>query len=424
MLIAAAAWQPPPSADRWAADESLRAIAVPVGFGLIGLALLVSAALAGVNALAVGLAAASLLAVMGRTVVVLDDNVRMLRASRDEALTDALTGLGNRRALTRALDARLATLDDDGPVVLALFDLDGFKHYNDTFGHPAGDALLVRLGSSLAAFMHGRGDVFRIGGDEFCALFEERQEGAAPTVEGAARALSEHGEGFSVGCSYGAITLPGEARDAAGALRIADQRMYANKHAGRVSAGRQTADVLLRALAERDPNLAAQTEAVELAVATARSLGMTPDEVELVGHSAELRDIGKVAVPDAILTKPGPLRAEEWEFVRRHPLIGQRIIDGAPALQRAGRLVRSSHERWDGSGYPDRLAGTDIPLGARIVAVADAFAAMTAPRPYRPTRTPDEAVEELRKCAGSQFDPEVVEAFLTARAHRVLVTAA
>ena len=424
VLIAAAAWSEPPRATRRRADESLRVIAVPLGFGLIGLALLVSAAIQGVNVLAVALAAASLLAVMGRTVVVLEDNVRMLRASRDEALTDALTGLGNRRALTRTLDDRLAHLDPEHPVVLALFDLDGFKHYNDTFGHPAGDALLVRLGRSLAAFMEGRGDVFRMGGDEFCALFEPGDEGVAPVVEGAARALSEHGEGFSVGCSHGEITLPGEVADAAGALRLADQRMYANKHAGRVSAGRQTADALLRALAERDPDLGTQTEAVELAVATARALSMAPDEVERVRHATELRDIGKVAVPDVILGKPGPLRAEEWEFVRRHPVIGERILDGAPALQYVGPYVRASHERWDGTGYPDRLAGEDIPLGARIVAVADAFAAMTARRPYRPARTPDEAIEELRACAGSQFDADVVEAFVTSRAHRTMTAVA
>jgi HD-GYP domain-containing protein (c-di-GMP phosphodiesterase class II) len=259
-----------------------------------------------------------------------------------------------------------------------------------------------------------------MGGDEFCALFEAGAEGVIPIVEGAALALSEHGDGFSVGCSHGAITLPGEAVDAAGALRLADQRMYANKHAGRVSAGRQTTDALLRALAARDPDLASQTEAVDLAVATAYALGLGPDEVERVRHATELRDVGKVAVPDAILAKPGPLRPEEWEFVRRHPVIGERIIDGAPALYRVGALVRASHERWDGTGYPDRIGGADIPLGARIVAVADAFAAMTTRRPYRPARTADEAVAELRDCAGTQFDPQVVEAFVIARAHRSL----
>jgi two-component system cell cycle response regulator len=420
LLIAGAAWQELPAVSRTPADESLRAVAVPLGFGLVGLALLVASALSGVNILAVVLAAASLVAVMCRTVVVLDDNVRMLRASRDEALTDALTGLGNRRALGRALDARLAALTPDRPVVLALFDLDGFKHYNDTFGHPAGDALLIRLGSSLAAFMNGRGDVFRMGGDEFCALFEPGSKGAQPVVEGAALALSEQGEGFSVTCSHGSISLPGEAMDAAAALRLADQRMYANKHAGRLSAGRQTTDALLRALAERDPHLAAQAEAIDLAVSTAQGLGLPAEEIERIRQATELRDVGKVAVPDAILTKPGPLRPEEWAFVRRHPVIGERIINGAPDLRWLAPLVRASHERWDGGGYPDGLAADAIPIGARVVAVADAYAAMTAARPYRAARGADEAIAELRACAGSQFDPRVVEAFSAARARRGL----
>jgi diguanylate cyclase (GGDEF)-like protein len=424
LLIALAAWQPDPPADRRPPDERLRAIGLPLAFGLVGLGLLVLAGVSHVNALAVGLAAAALLAVMGRTVVVFEENVAMLRASRDEALTDALTGLGNRRALTRSLDQRVAELSPERPLVLALFDLDGFKHYNDTFGHPAGDALLVRLGRSLQAFMDGRGEVFRMGGDEFCALFEAGPEGPGPVVRGAAEALSEYGEGFSVRCSHGAIVLPGEAESAADALRLADQRMYANKHAGRVSAGRQTADALLRALAERDPNLGAQAETVELAAATAERLGLPADEIERVRSATELRDVGKVAVPDAILGKPGPLREEEWAFVRRHPVIGERILGGAPALERVAGLVRSSHERWDGAGYPDRLAGEAIPLGARIVAVVDAFAAMTADRPYRPARSHTEALVELRDCAGSQFDPQVVEAFAAARRGRATVFAA
>ena len=137
--------------------------------------------------------------------------------------------------------------------MLALFDLDGFKQYNDTFGHPAGDTLLVRLGGNLAAFLHGRGRAFRMGGDEFCALFPTSGEPSEPMVLGAAAALSEHGDGFSITCSHGAIALPLEASEPVEALRIADQRMYANKHAGRTSAGRQSKDVLLRALAERDP---------------------------------------------------------------------------------------------------------------------------------------------------------------------------
>ena len=145
--------------------------------------------------------------------------------------------------------------------MLVLFDLDGFKHYNDTFGHPAGDALLVRLGANLATYLSGRGRAYRMGGDEFCALFEPGDEVADPIIAGAASALTEHGEGFNVTSSYGAIVLPREAQDATEALRIADQRMYAQKNAGRTSATRQSKDVLVRALTERAPDCSATSRA-------------------------------------------------------------------------------------------------------------------------------------------------------------------
>src|SRR5918992_5336848 len=192
-LIAAAAWQKPPARITRPADESVRVIAVPLTFGAIGLGLLVYGAIADVNLLAVGLAAASLVAVMARATPTFGENVAMLRTSRGEALTDALTGLGNRRALTRALEELVPQATPERPVVLALFDLDGFKQYNDTFGHPAGDTLLVRLGSNLSAFLQGRGRAYRMGGDEFCAVFRTAGEPFEATVRGAAAALSEHG---------------------------------------------------------------------------------------------------------------------------------------------------------------------------------------------------------------------------------------
>ena len=441
VLIAAAAWQRPPDRVRRQAGESLRLIAVPLGFGLTGLGLLVYGALADLNLLAIGLASASLLAVMVRLTLTFRQNVLMLRASRDEALTDALTGLGNRRALARELEylcdvaegAELAErlAGETGfeaieiPLVLALFDLDGFKHYNDTFGHPAGDSLLVRLGANLSACLEGRGRAFRMGGDEFCVLFEPGADDPLPLVQSAAAALSESGDGFTIGCSYGWTLLPTEASVPAEALRIADQRMYAQKHAGRMSAGRQSKDVLLRALAERNPMLGGHLSSVaELAERTARRLGLPSEEVERIRHAGELHDAGKVAIPDGILAKPGPLTDEEWAFVRRNPLIGERIVASAPSLSRVATLVRSTHERWDGAGYPDKLAGDAIPLGARIVAVADAYDAMTSERPYSAPRTPQEALEELRRHSGTQFDPAIVETFRAVVAESTLKLAA
>src|SRR3954454_15433013 len=423
LLVALASWQPP-VVRRPAVPEGLRFISVPLGFGAVGLALLIYGCLTDMNPLAVGLSALSLVAVMARLMLTFRENVAMLHTSRDEALTDALTGLGNRRALARELERLLPDADDARPLVLVLFDLDGFKHYNDTFGHPAGDALLVRLGFNLETYLKSRGRAFRMGGDEFCALFEPGGEIADPIIAGAATALSEHGEGFNITCSYGSIVLPREAQDATEALRIADQRMYAQKNAGRTSATRQSKDVLVRALSERSPELFTHLEGVaELAEMTARRLGLGDDEAEQVRHAAELHDIGKVAIPDMILAKNGPLDPGEWEFIRRHTLIGERIIAAAPALGAVARLVRSSHERWDGTGYPDKLSEQDIPVGARVVGVADSFDAMTSERPYSPAVPPVLALAELRRCAGSQFDPVVVQAFCAAWADRSMALA-
>jgi len=425
-LIAAAAWQRPPARVRTPAGESLRLIAVPLGFGLVGLGLLVYGCVTSLNPLAIVLAAASLAAVMLRLTLTFKENVAMLRASRDEAMTDALTGLGNRRALAVAIEDLVPQGDEPPrPLVLALFDLDGFKHYNDTFGHPAGDALLIRLGRNLTACLEHRGSAFRMGGDEFCVLIEPGADEPAQLVRSAAAALSESGDGFSIGCSFGSILLPEEASDPAEALRIADQRMYAQKHAGRMSAGRQSKDVLLRALTERSPDLGGHLSSVaELAERTARRLGLPAEEVERIRHAGELHDAGKVAIPDAILSKPGPLTEDEWGFVRRHPLIGERIVRSAPSLSRVAELVRSTHERFDGDGYPDRLQADAIPLGSRIVAVCDAFDAMTSGRPYAAARTPREALDELRRCAGTQFDPAVVETFRAVIAESTLRSAA
>jgi two-component system cell cycle response regulator len=220
------------------------------------------------------------------------------------------------------------------------------------------------------------------------------------------------GEGFEVSSSFGSVVLPEEAATPTQALQLADRRMYARKGGRRMSAGRQSRDVLLRTLSERRPDLHLRLRDIgELALEVGRELHMGPEGLDEVARAAELHDVGKIAVPDAILDKPGTLDPVEWSFMRRHPLIGERILLAAPALRPVARLVRSSHERWDGTGYPDGLSGDAIPLGARVVAVCDAFDAMTTERPYRQPVTVEEAVAELRECAGTQFDPMVVEAF-------------
>jgi diguanylate cyclase (GGDEF)-like protein len=329
------------------------------------------------------------------------------------SMTDALTGIPNRRQLKADLDQGLKQASRDRPLLLLLFDLNGFKAYNDTFGHPAGDALLIRLAKALNTAMtdHG-GSAYRLGGDEFCVLAAVAPDNTTPIVAAASQALSEHGGGFSITASYGAILLPQESQDVVEAMRLVDQRMYAQKTSARRSPERQTRDVLLRALQERNPELAQRhAEVARLVVAVAERMGLPHDEHTQLRQAAELHDVGKLGIPEELLHKPAPLDDEEWAFVRRHPLIGERIIGAAPALAPAARLVRSTHERFDGTGYPDGLAGEQIPLGSRIIAVCDAFTAMTSSRPYTAQRTVPEAIAELRQCAGSQFDPAVVDLF-------------
>jgi diguanylate cyclase (GGDEF)-like protein len=392
--------------------RSRRAAVLPLLFGAMALGVLVYSGLHGTTPVAVVLAAVAVFAVGVRLWIAFRDNGAMLDATRREALTDALTGLGNRRALAKDLARDLSEAGDADGLVLVLFDLDGFKHYNDCYGHPAGDDLLVRLGGNLARQVAGHGRAYRMGGDEFCALLRPRLARADLVAAAAAAALRERGEGFDIGCSHGFVLLPAETDDPAEALRLADRRMYAEKHGGRPSAGSQSRDVLLRALTERNPDLGEHLSTVaELAVAVARRLGLSPTEVEEVRHAADLHDVGKVAIPDAILDKAGPLDDEEWVFMRRHTIIGERIVAAAPALSRVALLVRASHERHDGSGYPDGLAGDEIPLGSRIVSVCDTFDAMVADRPYRAAVPHAVALAEIERCAGTQFDPAVVAAF-------------
>jgi HD-GYP domain-containing protein (c-di-GMP phosphodiesterase class II) len=199
-----------------------------------------------------------------------------------------------------------------------------------------------------------------------------------------------------------------EAREPGEALGIADQRLYVQKHAKGTNRG-QTHDVLLQAMYERRPELQERVLAgADLSLSVARQLGLTGEELEQVRRAAELRDVGTIAIPDEILLKAGPLDDEEWAFIRRHTVIGQRILSAAPALLEIAKIVRFTHERWDGLGYPDGLVGESIPLASRIVSVCDAFVAMTSDRPYQARRTTPEALTELRRNAGTQFDPASV----------------
>ena len=393
--------------------EGARVVTMPLVFALTALALLIVHAFAPLNPLALGLAVATLAGVIVRLAVSFRDNVMLLTTSRHEALTDSLTGLGNRRRLMLDLERAATGATEERPYALLLFDLDGFKRYNDCFGHPAGDALLAKLGSNLSFAMGRHGTTYRLGGDEFCVLLDGDQKLVDELLPEARAALFEHGRGFEVGSSCGVALLPADASDPADALKLADHRLYEQKTtAQRASVSRQAGDALLQALQEREPDLRGHVDDVaELAVAVGRKMGLDSDELHQVARAADLHDVGKLAVPDAILNKPGPLDDAEWGFMRQHTIVGDRILSAAPALEPVAKLVRASHERYDGRGYPDKLAGDDIPLGARIVAVCDAYHAMTSDRPYRKAMAMRSAIMELRRCAGLQFDPDVVKAF-------------
>ncbi len=332
---------------------------------------------------------------------------------REQALTDALTGLGNRRKLTTDLDERLPAASASRPLVLMMFDLDGFKNYNDTFGHLAGDAVLARLGGKLAAAVSAYGTAYRLGGDEFCVLVAARADELDAVLSNAAGALQERGENFAVGASYGAVLLPHEAVNLDHALQLADERMYTHKKGRPSLAGDQTRDVLIRIIDAKQPALQDHSsEVAELCLRVGRRFGMSAEELDELARAAELHDVGKVGIPDAILEKPGRLNDAEWEFMHQHTVLGERILSAAPALRPVAAIVRASHERWDGHGYPDRLAGEAIPLGARIIAACDAYEAMTADRCYRRAIGRDDACRELRREAGRQFDRAVIEVLL------------
>jgi two-component system cell cycle response regulator len=355
------------------------------------------------------LATAAILLVVGRMAVTHAENLRLVDRKENEARTDALTGLANRRALLA--DLEIAVRPGAYPRALVLFDLDGFKRYNDTFGHPVGDELLRRLGGRLGRLARASGArAYRLGGDEFCLiapLVDKTPELLA--AEGAV-ALTERGEAFTVCASWGAVVLDGNPSDA---LREADRLMYERKNGGRVSAAQQTLEALLEATRARRPDLGDHVDGVaDIAAELASAVGLGEADVIRIRRAAELHDIGKIAIPDAVLDKRGPLDESDWAFIQRHTVIGERILLAAEDLQEIAPMVRSSHERWDGGGYPDRLARDQIPLGARIIAVCDAFDAMLSPRPYQAAVDMEAAFRELRRCAGTQFDPAIVQAFL------------
>jgi diguanylate cyclase (GGDEF)-like protein/putative nucleotidyltransferase with HDIG domain len=345
------------------------------------------------------------------------NNARRYHLTKAQADRDPLTGLLNHRSFHDAVARALGGRDGVGATSVVLIDLDNFKRINDEDGHGGGDRLLRAAAAALADTCR-RGDLaFRVGGDEFALLLAGIDGEAATAVATRACAAIAALEP-RLGASFGLVALDADStKDSL--LEQADRRLYAAKGGGR-RAARDTADwpavttqvavdVLVAALESHHTDTASHSVDVsELSVRVAARLGASPSERELVRHAALLHDLGKLAISPEILSKPGPLEPHEWDVVRTHPDRGAEILLRAPGLENLAAAVRASHERWDGGGYPNGLAGEEIPFAARVVAACDAFDAMVAERPYSPARSPDAAIAELHECAGSQFDPDVV----------------
>jgi diguanylate cyclase (GGDEF)-like protein len=359
--------------------------------------------------------------------------LRALRAVR-LALTDPLTGLGNHRHFHERLERELEhAIRYGGPLALCLVDVDDFKRINDRFGHPAGDSVLSRV----AARLRQSGEAFRLGGDEFAVLLPGSGEAEALTAAESIIArigALEFGQMGSVTVSAGIVIAPQHAHERAELLRLVDGALYWAKEYGKnqarvyrpdvveladlrrlASAGDRAARLraaasLARAADARDVYSGSHSERVaQLASRLAGRLGLPREDVELTQLAASVHDVGKLALPEDLLHKRDPLTASDWATLRQHAQIGFRMLESLGAAPVADSVLHH-HERWDGAGYPDNLAGDEIPIGARIIFVADAYDAMTSDRVYRPSRSEDEALAEIVACAGTQFDPSVVEA--------------
>jgi diguanylate cyclase (GGDEF)-like protein/putative nucleotidyltransferase with HDIG domain len=362
---------------------------------------------------------------------------RLVTQLTDAARTDPLTGLLNRRALEELFEHELErSRRGDRPMAVIVGDLDGFKAVNDRQGHQAGDLALCKLAEELDRWKRRIDRAARVGGEEFALLLPETDERGAFLVAERLRRATQRTfaeEPVPITISFGVAAYPDHGNDAEVLLRNADHALYAAKDMGRdrtviyspevaraLSGGREgdcelhlaTMVSLAESLDIRDTGSPDHCHAVaRYAGLTATELGFDPEHVERVRLAGVLHDVGKAGVTDRLPSKPGPLDEDEWREMRTHPEIAARLLEGPEFDDLAGWIL-SHHERVDGSGYPAGLAGDDIPLESRILAVADAYEAMTADRVYSPSLGDDAARDELITGSGAQFDADVVAAFL------------
>jgi diguanylate cyclase (GGDEF)-like protein len=358
----------------------------------------------------------------------------------DAARSDPLTGLPNRRGFRELLDLELERARRSGTrMTVVVGDLDHFKDVNDRAGHAVGDAVLQRVADLLRGGKRAIDVATRIGGEEFALILPDTDaRGAFLVAERLRESLRETfaADTVPITISFGVATFPAHAETAASLLHAADEALYAAKESGRnrtvlhslvlrtaLREGRDDRDIegerflavvldLAEAVDVRFSGKARHSETVgRYAELMARELGCSEHRVGRVRLAGLLHDVGKVGVPNTILSKPGKLTDEEFAVIRLHPGLGEQILDH-PTLADVARWVGAHHERPDGRGYPNSLVGDELPLEARIIAVADAYEAMTSDRSYRGAIGSDNARAELRRCSGTQFDADVVEAFL------------
>jgi len=328
-----------------------------------------------------------------------------------EAFSDPVTGLPNRRTLHSDVEAALAAAPNAGRVLI-LLEVEDLQAYGDRYGYAAAEELLRGIARHLAVDVEPLGGAaYRFDERRFAVLVPAAEQQLGEVVLLATASLRAEDQDTPIGRTYGEVAIPREASDAETAFQIACQRLAVHKQGHQHSARRQAHAVLVAALSARRSERRDHLRTVAYrAIELGRRLGLSREEIDDVALAAELQDVGLLAVPEAILEKEGPLDEAETLMLHRHPLEAERMIAAAPDLAPVAHLVRSSCERCDGSGYPDGLAIDSIPLGSRIIAVAVAYAALTSNRPYREALTSTEALAELRRCAGTQFDPQVVEA--------------
>jgi len=367
------------------------------------------------------------------------ENAQLYSRAEQRSRVDELTGLFNRRHFEERLKEEIARHSRYGEAFsVLLLDLDHFKTYNDIYGHPSGDTILSQVGRIIRNSVRDGDQAFRYGGDEFAIILphtamEDARVVAERVREQIARRMKE--KAIAVTCSIGLAGYPSDGAIPGELVTVADTALYYAKRTGanRVylsskilsessedggTHARQNGLSAIYALASvvetRDPCTYGHSRKVNTyAVALAEAIGLSPDQVFRVSTAALLHDVGKIGVPDKILNKKGKLDEEEWQAIKTHPKLGATIIGNVPNLVPCVNIVLHHHERWDGDGYPEGRKGEEIPIEARILAVADAFEAMTSLRPYRPALCHERAIGELRAGAGSQFDPELVEVFIT-----------